>query len=92
MRRYAPYKEILIQQWKEIEPLLPELINYINEQREYMRHSAEANWYIHDKNLVDDNRRENGDEFIASDSAIDRMIEYLETKWEFVSKNIHNLQ
>ena len=92
MRRYAPYKEILIQQWKEIEPLLPELINYINEQREYMRYSAEANWYIHDKNLVDDNRRENGDEFIASDSAIDRMIEYLETKWEFVSKNIESLQ
>ena len=92
MRQYAPYREILLQQWKEIEPLLPELIDYINEQREYMRYSAEANWYIHDKNLVDDNRRENGDEFIASDSAIDRMIEYLEQKWAFVSNNIHSLQ
>ena len=92
MRRYAPYKETLIQQWEEIEPLLPELINYINEQREYMRYSAEANWYIHHQNLIDDNRRENGDESIASDSAIDRMIEYLEKKWEFVRNNIHNLQ
>ena len=92
MRQYAPYREILLQQWKEIEPLLPELIDYINEQREYMRYSAEANWYIHHQNLIDDNRRENGDEFIASDSAIDRMIEYLEQKWAFVSNNIHNLQ
>ncbi|MBQ6988304.1 MAG: CotH kinase family protein [Alistipes sp.] len=92
MRQYAPYREILLQQWKEIEPLLPELIDYINEQREYMRYSAEANWYIHDQNLIDDNRRENGDEFIASDNAIDRMIEYLEQKWAFVSNNIHNLQ
>ena len=92
MRKYAPYRETLIKQWEEIQPLLPELINYINEQREYMRLSAEANWFIHGQNLIDDNRRENGDEFIASDSAIDRMIGYLEQKWAFVESNIRNLK
>lgn len=92
MRKYAPYRETLIKQWEEIQPLLPELINYINEQREYMRLSAEANWFIHEQNLIDDNRRENGDEFIESDSAIDRMIEYLEQKWVFVENNIRDLK
>jgi hypothetical protein len=57
-----------------------------------MRLSAEANWFVHGQNLIDDNRRENGDEFIASDSAIDRMIGYLEQKWAFVESNIRNLK
>ena len=91
MRKYAPYKEILIKQWEEIQPLLPELINYINEQREYMRYSAQANWYIHEQNLIEDNRTENGDEFIPCDQAIDRLIDYLEQKWQFVDANIRNL-
>ena len=56
-----------------------------------MRISAQANWFIHEQNLIDDNRRENGDEFIPSDEAIDRMIQYLRLKWEFIDNNIANL-
>ncbi|MBO5758647.1 MAG: CotH kinase family protein, partial [Rikenellaceae bacterium] len=35
---------------------------YIDEQERYLRKSAEANWAIHHQNLIDDGRRENGDE------------------------------
>ena len=71
---------------------MPDLINYINEQREYMRHSAEANWFIHEQNLKDDESHQNGDEYIPSDMAIDRMIEYLYLKWDYVENNIRNLK
>ena len=92
MRQYAPYREELLKQWKAVQPLLPELIDYINEQREYMRISAQANWYIHEQNLKDDNSNQNGDEFIPSDQAIDRMIEYLEIKWDYIEQNLKNLK
>ena len=92
MRKYKPYREELIRQWEAVQPLLPDLINYINEQREYMRHSAEANWFIHEQNLKDDESHQNGDEYIPSDMAIDRMIEYLYMKWDYVDKNIRNLK
>ncbi|MBR4996018.1 MAG: CotH kinase family protein [Alistipes sp.] len=92
MRKYKPYRDELVRQWEQVKPLLPELIKYINEQREYMRVSAEANWYIHAQNLKDDNSNQNGDEFIPSDDAIDRMIEYLHIKWDFVEKNIRSLE
>ncbi|MBQ6988305.1 MAG: CotH kinase family protein [Alistipes sp.] len=92
MRKYEPYREELIRQWEAVQPLLPDLINYINEQREYMRYSAEANWYIHEQNLKDDQSNQNGDEYIPSDSAIDRMIEYLYIKWDYVENNIRNLK
>ena len=91
MLKYPPFKEELIKQWNLIKGCLPELIGYINQEREYMRISAQANWHMHEQNLIDDNRRENGDEFIPSDEAIDRMIEYLRLKWEFIDKNIANL-
>ena len=92
MRKYQPYREELVRQWEAVQPLLPDLINYINEQREYMRHSAEANWFIHEQNLKDDERHQNGDEYIPSDMAIDRMIEYLHLKWDYVENNIRNLK
>ena len=92
MRKYKPYREELIRQWEAVQPLLPDLINYINEQREYMRHSAEANWFIHEQNLKDDESHQNGDEYIPSDMAIDRMIEYLHLKWDYVENNIRNLK
>ena len=43
------------------------------------------------QNLIDDNRHENGDENIPWDEALDRMIQYLEYKWEFMSQNITKL-
>ncbi len=92
MREYQPYREELVRQWEAVQPLLPDLINYINEQREYMRHSAEANWFIHEQNLKDDESHQNGDEYIPSDMAIDRMIEYLYLKWDYVENNIRNLK
>lgn len=92
MRKYKPYREELVRQWEAVQPLLPDLINYINEQREYMRHSAEANWFIHEQNLKDDESHQNGDEYIPSDMAIDRMIEYLHLKWDYVENNIRNLK
>jgi hypothetical protein len=92
MCRYRPFEQELVSQWRTyIEPLLPELLQYIEEQRDYLRLSAEANWNLHEKNLLEDGRRENGDEQIPWDSALDRMIQYLELKWDFVSKNITNL-
>ena len=91
MLKYPPFKQELLKQWGEIRDKLPELINYINEQREYLRIAAQANWHIHEQNLIDDNRRENSDEFIPSDEAIDRMIQYLRLKWEFIDNNIANL-
>jgi hypothetical protein len=57
-----------------------------------MRHSAEANWFIHEQNLKDDESHQNGDEYIPSDMAIDRMIEYLYLKWDYVENNIRNLK
>ena len=78
-------------QWNSIKGYLPDLIDYINKEREYMRKSAQVNWDMHEQNLIDDNRRENGDEFIPSDEAIDRMIEYLRLKWDFIDKNLANL-
>ena len=91
MLKYPPFKQELIKQWNSIKGYLPQLIDYINQQREYMRLSAQANWHIHEQNLIDDNRRENSDEFIPSDEAIDRMIQYLRLKWEFIDKNIADL-
>jgi hypothetical protein len=92
MCRYRPFEQELVSQWRTyIEPLLPELLQYIENQRDYLRLSAEANWNLHEKNLLEDGRRENGDEQIPWDSALDRMIQYLELKWDFVSKNITNL-
>ncbi|MBQ5874881.1 MAG: hypothetical protein IIW60_03280, partial [Alistipes sp.] len=92
MRKYQPYREELVRQWEAVQPLLPDLINYINEQREYMRYSAEANWFIHEQNLRDDQSNQNGDEYIPSDMAIDRMIEYLHLKWDYVENNIRDLK
>lgn len=91
MLKYPPFKEELIKQWKSIRGCLPELISYINQEREYLRLSASANWAMHEQNLIDDDRRENGDEFIESEKAIDRMIEYLKAKWEFIDQNIAHL-
>ena len=91
MLKYPPFKEELLRQWAQIRDKLPELIDYINQQREYLRLSAQANWNIHEQNLIDDNRRENSDEFIPSDEAIDRMIQYLQVKWVFIDNNIANL-
>ena len=91
MLKYPPFKEELCRQWKILEPLLPELIAFINSERERLCKSAKLNWDIHHKNLIDDNRTENGDEFLSSDSAIDIMIDYLKNKWEFISNNIEKL-
>ena len=54
--------------------------------------SLQANRDIHEQNLKDDQSHQNGDEYIPSDSAIDRMIEYLYTKWDYVENNIRNLK
>ena len=92
MLRYRPYKDELVRQWRTyLEPILPDLLQYIEERRETLRRSANANWRIHDQNLIDDGRKENGDEQIPWDDAIDRMIQYLELKWEFMSQNITKL-
>ena len=92
MLRYRPYKDELVRQWRTyLEPILPDLLQYIEERREVLRRSAGANWSIHDQNLIDDNRKENGDEQIPWDDAVDRMIQYLELKWEFISQNITKL-
>lgn len=91
MRRYRPFENELRAQWAILRPKMTDLIKYINQQREYMRLSAEANWAIHDQNLIDDGRHENGDEQMTSDAAIDRMISYIKLKWTFVSNNINNM-
>ena len=92
MLSYRPYKDELVRQWRTyLEPILPDLLQYIEERRETLRRSANANWRIHDQNLIDDNRHENGDENIPWDEALDRMIQYLEYKWEFMSQNITKL-
>lgn len=91
MFKYPPFKAELYKQWRILQPLLPELIEFINEEHEKLRRSAHLNWEMHEINLIEDNRRENGDEFIPSDDAVKRMIEYLELKWDFISANIENL-
>ncbi len=92
MLRYRPFKTEMVSQWRNIlEPLLPELLEYIEQQRDYLRLSAEANWALHDQNLIDDGRRENGDEQLEWDMAVDRMVSYLHQKWVFVSRNITNM-
>ncbi|MBQ8864049.1 MAG: CotH kinase family protein [Rikenellaceae bacterium] len=92
MLRYRPFKDELVRQWRTyLEPVLPDLLEYIEEQREYLRMSEDANWSIHDQNLIDDGRHENGDENIPWEDAIDRMILYLNTKWPYISKSITNM-
>lgn len=57
---------------------------YIDEQEEYLRKSAEANWAIHHQNLIDDGRRENGDETLSSTEAIQRMREVLKSRLDWL--------
>lgn len=91
MCKYRPFKLELRAQWAILYPLYTELINYVQEQREYMRLSAEANWALHDQNLIDDGRHENGDEQMTSDDAIDRMLLYLKYKWTYINDHINEL-
>jgi hypothetical protein len=57
---------------------------YIDEQERYLRKSAEANWAIHHQNLIDDGRRENGDETLSSTEAIQRMREVLKSRLDWL--------
>ena len=91
MLEYEPFREILKSAWLEIEPLLPELIAYVEEQHAFLKKSATLNWQLYDSCLIEDNRTENGDEFLPSSVAKDMMIEYLYAKWAFISANIDNL-
>ena len=91
MLEYEPFRETLKQVWEEIEPLLPELIEYIEEQNILLERSATLNWSLYDKCLITDNRIENGDEFLSPYVAKLVMIEYLRKKWDFISKNIGNI-
>lgn len=91
MLKYEPFRETLKNVWADIEPLLPELIDYIEEQNAYLEKSATLNWLLYDKCLIEDNRTENGDEFLPPVVAKDMMIGYLRTKWKFISDNIDNL-
>ena len=92
MLRYRPFEQEMVRQWREVvEPLLPDLLQYIEEQRVYLRRSAEENWSLHEPNLLTDGRHENGDEQIPWDDALDRMINYLNLKWAFMSRNIGNM-
>ncbi|MBP3425158.1 MAG: CotH kinase family protein [Rikenellaceae bacterium] len=92
MLRYRPFKDELVRQWRTyLEPVLPDLLKYIEEQCVYLKRSEDANWAIHDQNLIDDNRHENGDENIPWEDAVDRMIQYLNYKWAHISKNITSL-
>ena len=57
---------------------------YIDEQERYLLKSAEANWAIHHQNLIDDGRRENGDETLSSTEAIQRMREVLKSRLDWL--------
>ena len=57
---------------------------YIDEQEQYLLHSAEKNWAIHHQNLMDDGRRENGDETLSSTDAIQRLREVLKTRLDWL--------
>lgn len=57
---------------------------YIDEQEQYLLKSAEANWAIHHQNLIDDGRRENGDETLTSTEAIQRMREVLKSRLDWL--------
>ena len=57
---------------------------YIDEQEQYLLHSAEKNWAIHHQNLMDDGRRENGDESLSSTDAIQRLREVLKSRLDWL--------
>ena len=47
--------------------------NYITKQEEYLKLSVEKNWTIHNQNLIDDGRRDNGDEALSYSAAFVRL-------------------
>ncbi len=59
---------------------------YIDEQAKILEKSAEANWAIHDQNLKDDGRTENGDENLSSSAAIARMKSVLKARLDWLDK------
>mgnify|MGYP005812714197 CR=1 FL=1 len=74
--------------WEELYPKLESVYEFIDNEEAYMLYSAEENWKIHDQNLIDDNRHENGDENIPSAEAIERMRTYLRNKIRWLNNMI----
>jgi hypothetical protein len=59
---------------------------YISEQAKFLEKSAEANWTLHEPNLSDDNRSENGDEKLSSAQAVSRMQTTLKARLDWLDK------
>lgn len=86
------FVETLKERWNLLYPKLSSVYDFIDQEIEYMQYSQDENWAIHEQNLIDDNRRENGDEFIPWRDAVDRMREYLEIKIAWMNGQIKNLK
>ena len=80
------------ERWALLYPKLPSVFEFIDAEQEYMQYSEDENWAIHEQNLIDDNRRENGDEFIPWRNAVDRMREYLRIKIPWMNTQIKNMR
>lgn len=91
MLKYEPFRETLKEVWSRIKPMLPELIAFIEQEGRLIELSEKLNWEIHNKNLIEDNRTENGDEFVSPQAARIMMIDYLKAKWEFIDNNLENI-
>jgi hypothetical protein len=91
MLKYEPFREKLKEVWSRIKPMLPELISFIEQEGRRIELSEKINWEIHNKNLIEDNRTENGDEFVSPQAARMMMIDYLKAKWEFIDNNLENI-
>ena len=90
--RDQTFVDMVKERWNMLYPKLPSVFEFIDEEIEYMQYSEDENWAIHEQNLIDDNRRENGDEFIPWRDAVDRMREYLEIKIAWMNTQIKNLK
>ena len=91
MLKYEPFRETLKEVWSRIKPMLPELIAFIEQEGRLIELSEKLNWEIHNKNLIEDNRTENCDEFVSPQVARMMMIDYLKAKWEFIDNNLENI-
>lgn len=80
------------ERWALLYPKLTSVFEFIDAEQEYMQYSEDENWAIHEQNLIDDNRRENGDEFIPWRNAVDRMREYLRIKIPWMNTQIKNMR
>ena len=84
----STFKSHVKKHWYKHKEGFYKVLNFIDEQQRYLRESAQINWQITD--LKKTNESSNGDEYIPSDEAIERMRTSLKNKLDYMESRIKN--